>query len=86
MGGALARPQDHWPALFTDPFWGNHPYFLPCAVAACLLFLALFMMVFFLEEVGSTYLSHRTCYSRSADIINKASTKVDISHGRRFEW
>ncbi|KAG2127825.1 MFS general substrate transporter [Suillus cothurnatus] len=54
MGGALARPQDHWPALFTDPFWGNHPYFLPCAVAACLLFLALFMMVFFLEETLST--------------------------------
>ncbi|KAG1848752.1 MFS general substrate transporter [Suillus subalutaceus] len=31
MGGTLARPQDHWPVIFTDPFWGNYPYFLPCA-------------------------------------------------------
>ncbi|KAG2342105.1 MFS general substrate transporter [Suillus weaverae] len=36
MGGTLARPQDHWPVLFANPFWGQHPYFLPCAVAACL--------------------------------------------------
>ncbi|KAG2342104.1 MFS general substrate transporter [Suillus weaverae] len=50
MGGTLARPQDHWPVLFTDPFWGHYPYFLPCAMAACLLFLTLFTMVFLLEE------------------------------------
>ncbi|KAG1774827.1 MFS general substrate transporter [Suillus placidus] len=50
MGGTLARPQDHWPVLFTDPFWGHYPYFLPCAMGACLLFLTLFTMVFLLEE------------------------------------
>ncbi|KAG1822969.1 MFS general substrate transporter [Suillus subaureus] len=50
MGGTLARPQDHWPVIFTNPFWRNYPYFLPCAVAACVLFLALFTMAFFLEE------------------------------------
>ncbi|KAG2070411.1 MFS general substrate transporter [Suillus decipiens] len=54
VGGTLVRPQDHWPVLFTDPFWANYPYFLPCAVAACLLFLALFTMVFLLEETLST--------------------------------
>ncbi|KAG2751110.1 MFS general substrate transporter [Suillus brevipes Sb2] len=54
MGGTLARPQDHWPALFANSFWGNYPYFLPCAVAACLFVLALFMMLIFLEETLST--------------------------------
>ncbi|KAG1848762.1 major facilitator superfamily domain-containing protein [Suillus subalutaceus] len=51
IGGALMRPQDHWPALFANPFWGKYPYFLPCAVAACLFVLALLMMLIFLEEV-----------------------------------
>ncbi|KAG0694519.1 MFS general substrate transporter [Suillus ampliporus] len=54
MGGTLARPQDHWPSLFANPFWGKYPYFLPCAVAACLFVLALFILVFFLEETLST--------------------------------
>ncbi|KAG2057774.1 MFS general substrate transporter [Suillus hirtellus] len=54
IGGTLARPQDHWPALFAGPFWRNYPYFLPCAVAACLLVLALVMMLMFLEETLST--------------------------------
>ncbi|KAG1748652.1 MFS general substrate transporter [Suillus lakei] len=54
MGGTLARPQDHWPVLFSNPFWGKYPYFLPCAVAACLFGLALFVMSIFLEETLST--------------------------------
>ncbi|KAG2342106.1 MFS general substrate transporter [Suillus weaverae] len=54
MGGTLARPQDHWPALFSGPFWRDYPYFLPCAVAACLFILALVMMSLFLEETLST--------------------------------
>ncbi|KAG1774830.1 major facilitator superfamily domain-containing protein [Suillus placidus] len=54
MGGTLARPQDHWPALFSGSFWRNYPYFLPCAVAACLLVLALVMMSLFLQETLST--------------------------------
>ncbi|KAG1721416.1 major facilitator superfamily domain-containing protein [Suillus lakei] len=54
MGGTLARPQDHWPALFSGSFWGKYAYFLPCAVAACLLVLLLFMMSIFLEETLST--------------------------------
>ncbi|KAG1748658.1 major facilitator superfamily domain-containing protein [Suillus lakei] len=54
MGGTLARPQDHWPVLFANPFWGKYPYFLPCAVAACLFGLALFVMSILLEETLST--------------------------------
>ncbi|KAG1884857.1 MFS general substrate transporter [Suillus subluteus] len=54
MGGTLARPQDHWPALFSGSFWRDYPYFLPCAVAAFLLLVALVMMTLFLEETLST--------------------------------
>ncbi|KAG1906453.1 major facilitator superfamily domain-containing protein [Suillus fuscotomentosus] len=54
IGGTLARPQDHWPALFAGPFWRNYPYFLPCAVAACLFVVALVMMLMFLDETLST--------------------------------
>ncbi|KAG0700124.1 MFS general substrate transporter [Suillus ampliporus] len=50
VGGLLARPQDHWPKSFTNPFWGKYPYFLPCMVSACLLLLAFFMLLRFLEE------------------------------------
>lgn len=65
MGGTLARPQDHWPVIFADPFWGNYPYFLPCAVAACLLFLACFTMIFFLEETSPT--KHRPKLTATLD-------------------
>ncbi|KAJ8589726.1 MFS general substrate transporter [Rhizopogon salebrosus TDB-379] len=54
VGGMLARPQDHWPTLFAHRFWNKYPYFLPCAMAACLLILALFIMLFFLEETLPT--------------------------------
>ncbi|KAG1745806.1 MFS general substrate transporter [Suillus paluster] len=54
MGGTLARPQDHWPALFANPFWGKYPYFLPCAVAACLFVVVILVQSLFLEETLST--------------------------------
>ncbi|KAG2134352.1 MFS general substrate transporter [Suillus cothurnatus] len=54
MGGMLARPQDHRPGLFTNPFWRKYPYFLPCVVSASLLLLALFILLHFLEETLST--------------------------------
>ncbi|KAJ8593912.1 hypothetical protein M405DRAFT_930535, partial [Rhizopogon salebrosus TDB-379] len=54
MGGTLSRPQDQWPTLFAHPFWNKYPYFLPCAGAACLLVLAVFTIIFFLEETLST--------------------------------
>ncbi|KAG1746529.1 MFS general substrate transporter [Suillus paluster] len=55
IGGTLARPQDNWPGVFAHPFWTKYPYFLPCAVSACLILLAFFILLVFLEEVGSPY-------------------------------
>lgn len=53
MGGTLARPQDRWPNLFAGQFWAKYPYFLPCGIAASVVFVS-FMLVFFLEETLAT--------------------------------
>ncbi|KAG2128576.1 MFS general substrate transporter [Suillus clintonianus] len=53
MGGTLARPQDRWPNLFAGQFWAKYPYFLPCAIAASIIFVS-FMLVFLLEETLAT--------------------------------
>jgi hypothetical protein len=92
MGGALAEPQDHWPALFAGSFWGRYPYFLPCAVAAGVLLLAFFML-FFLEEVGpnhfiacSLLMVSRHC-QRNVDQgrLQMVSTLIK-KHSRRYPW
>lgn len=33
-GGLLSRPADRWPETFQGEFWTQHPYFLPCIIAA----------------------------------------------------
>lgn len=53
MGGTLARPQDRWPNIFPGHFWAKYPYFLPCAIAASVVFMS-FMFVFLLEETLAT--------------------------------
>ncbi|KAG1740051.1 MFS general substrate transporter [Suillus lakei] len=63
MGGILAHPQDSWPALFAHAFWRKYPYFLPCAVAACFVVVAYFMLFFFLEETLSTKRRPKTTLS-----------------------
>lgn len=52
MGGALARPADRFPDLFTSSFWETYPYFLPCGVAASVVAATTIILFFFLEEVG----------------------------------
>ncbi|KAF9237650.1 major facilitator superfamily domain-containing protein [Melanogaster broomeanus] len=49
-GGALARPQDRWPELFSGEFWAKYPYFLPCAISASLTMVSFFACVLFLKE------------------------------------
>ncbi|KAJ7473393.1 major facilitator superfamily domain-containing protein [Mycena latifolia] len=50
VGGLLARPQDHFPRLFSGTFWSRFPYFLPSLVVAGFLFLACFVVLAFFEE------------------------------------
>jgi hypothetical protein len=87
MGGMLARPQDHWPRLLTNPFWGKYPYFLPCVVSASLLLLAFFTLLRFFEEVSPRYyLSQRRVIYVWQSLSTKrrprlASTMPGISRG-----
>ncbi|KAF9223446.1 MFS general substrate transporter [Gyrodon lividus] len=49
-GGALAKPQDRWPELFSGDFWAKYPYFLPCAVSGSFTLFAFFICVIFVKE------------------------------------
>ncbi|KAG1746535.1 major facilitator superfamily domain-containing protein [Suillus paluster] len=72
IGGMLARPQDNWPRLFAHSFWSKYPYFLPCAVAACLVVLAYLMLLFFFEETLSTKRRPKLT-STTSSIISRAN-------------
>ncbi|KAF8556128.1 MFS general substrate transporter [Imleria badia] len=50
IGGTLARPQDNFPRLFSSPFWGDFPYFLPCGVTAGFSLLTFGAILLFLKE------------------------------------
>ena len=52
IGGVLSRPQDRWPDLFSHPFWGKYPYFLPCVGTATYGILLFSLAAIYLEEVG----------------------------------
>ncbi|KAL0947403.1 hypothetical protein HGRIS_013516 [Hohenbuehelia grisea] len=50
LGGTFSNPATKYPALFGGKFFHVYPYFLPCAVAACVAFISVFLAYFFLEE------------------------------------
>ncbi|KAH8985105.1 MFS general substrate transporter [Lactarius akahatsu] len=50
IGGVLSRPQDRWPNVFSHPFWGNYPYFLPCLATASYALLSFSLAAIFLKE------------------------------------
>ncbi|KAH9052774.1 MFS general substrate transporter [Lactarius vividus] len=50
IGGMLSRPQDRWPNVFSHPFWGEYPYFLPCLAAALYALLSFSLAAIFLKE------------------------------------
>ena len=53
LGGVLSRPATHWPKLFGGvPFFENHPYFLPCGVAASIALFSAMIAFVGLKEVG----------------------------------
>ncbi|KAH9026662.1 MFS general substrate transporter [Lactarius hengduanensis] len=50
IGGVLSRPQDRWPNVFSHPFWGEYPYFLPCLATAAYALLSFTLAAIFLKE------------------------------------
>jgi hypothetical protein len=51
-GGLLSRPHDRWPELFSNSFWKEYPYFLPCAATSTYAMASLIVASVFLKEVG----------------------------------
>ncbi|KAN0136118.1 MFS general substrate transporter [Lactarius tabidus] len=54
IGGVLSRPQDRWPDLFSHPFWGKYPYFLPCLSSAAYALVSFSLAAIFLKETVNT--------------------------------
>ena len=52
IGGQLSKPATRMPLLFDHPFWHDHPYALPCFIAAGFSFICAIVAFFCLEEVG----------------------------------
>jgi len=50
IGGVLSRPQDRWPNVFSHPFWGRYPYFLPCLATSAYGLLLFSVAALFLKE------------------------------------
>ncbi|KAI0287659.1 MFS general substrate transporter [Russula brevipes] len=50
VGGFLSRPHDRWPGLFSNSFWVQYPYFLPCAVTSGYAMLSLIVASILLKE------------------------------------
>ena len=64
MGGILSKPHDHWPQIFSDRFWIEYPYFLPCAAAAAFSAFTFLVTAIFLKEVRHHFIiepSRLTC-------------------------
>ena len=51
IGGILSKPHDRWPGVFSNPFWIEYPYFLPCAASALFSVFVFVVTLFFLQEV-----------------------------------
>jgi hypothetical protein len=59
----LSRPQDRWPNVFSHPFWGEYPYFLPCLAAVAYALTTFTLAAIFLKEVGSPPPLIEACYA-----------------------
>lgn len=55
VGGSLTRPNDRFPKVFTNQFWKEYPYFLPCVASSGFVFGSLIITVLFFEETVRTW-------------------------------
>ncbi|KAN0136102.1 Major facilitator superfamily domain containing protein [Lactarius tabidus] len=78
IGGMLSRPQDRWPNLFSHPFWGEYPYFLPCLATATFVLLLFSVAAIFLKEVGSPLTVNRDSAMKRNTKVNSGSPRVGV--------
>lgn len=50
VGGTLAKPTERFPKFFSGDFWRQYPYFLPCLVAATLVFTSFLITMSLFKE------------------------------------
>ncbi|KAH7926035.1 MFS general substrate transporter [Leucogyrophana mollusca] len=67
MGGALARPHERFPGVFSGIFWERYPYFLPCAAAATFTAGTFLFILIFLDETLPRRLSHAKASTSATD-------------------
>ncbi|KZT54505.1 MFS general substrate transporter [Calocera cornea HHB12733] len=54
IGGTLSRPADNFPSVFGGvAFWETYPYFLPCAISACITGVSIITSIFLKETLPS---------------------------------
>ncbi|RDB25899.1 Efflux pump azaL [Hypsizygus marmoreus] len=60
IGGSLSRPHERFPDLFGGIFWRDHPYFLPCATTASVVFATFAITLLLFKETAPNRKRHPT--------------------------
>ncbi|KAF9075117.1 major facilitator superfamily domain-containing protein [Rhodocollybia butyracea] len=81
LGGVLASPATRWPETFGKfAFFHDYPYFLPCAAAGCLAFVAFFFGYLGLKESSPAF-KDKKCN----EIISSEETEPLLRDGEQRE-
>ncbi|KAH8989132.1 MFS general substrate transporter [Lactarius akahatsu] len=70
IGGMLSRPQDRWPNVFSHPFWGKYPYFLPCLATAAYALLSFTLAAIFSKETVNSGPIMKPNTEANSDLLN----------------
>jgi len=76
LGGFLSRPQDRWPDHFSQPFWAEYPYSLPCLVVASFALIPFTLTAIFFEE---------TLGRRPSTTISRSQERTGSQHEEHAE-
>src|SRR6266404_6426242 len=76
IGGIFSRPQDHWPHIFSGPFWADYPYLLPCLIVAVITCISFVITALYLKEVCFFPALRRELCSDVAQTLDSPSRKV----------
>jgi hypothetical protein len=81
IGGALAKPAEYWPQLFTPgSIWDRFPYLLPNLVSALFVFFGLAVGLLFLEE---THQRKKWQRDRGVELGNYLLSLVPVCSARQ---